>query len=119
LGRGRSRAGAGTAPVDGLLYAHCPERILPGQMLKELIANDRIVGGLTPEASARAKALYEIFKERRSRDGRPHGRARQTDRERVPRRQHRLRERAVDDLRPGSKSTFGNSSALANRHPGA
>jgi len=47
--------------VDGLLYAHCPERILPGQMLKELIANDRIVGGLTPEASARAKALYEIF----------------------------------------------------------
>jgi UDP-N-acetyl-D-mannosaminuronic acid dehydrogenase len=30
-------------------------------MLKELIANDRIVGGLTPEASARAKALYEIF----------------------------------------------------------
>ena len=47
--------------VDGLLFAHCPERILPGQMLKELIANDRIVGGLTPEASARAKALYEIF----------------------------------------------------------
>ena len=32
--------------VDGMLYAHCPERILPGQMLKELIANDRIVGGL-------------------------------------------------------------------------
>lgn len=47
--------------VPGLLYAHCPERILPGQMLKELIANDRIVGGLTPEASARAKALYETF----------------------------------------------------------
>jgi UDP-N-acetyl-D-mannosaminuronic acid dehydrogenase len=47
--------------VPGLVYAHCPERILPGQMLKELIANDRIVGGLTPEASARAKALYETF----------------------------------------------------------
>ena len=47
--------------VPGLLYAHCPERILPGQMLKELIANDRIVGGLTPEASARAKSLYETF----------------------------------------------------------
>jgi UDP-N-acetyl-D-mannosaminuronic acid dehydrogenase len=44
-----------------LLYAHCPERILPGQMLKELIANDRIVGGLTPAAAARAKALYETF----------------------------------------------------------
>ncbi len=48
-------------PVPPLLYAHCPERILPGQMLKELIANDRIVGGLTPEASARAKALYGTF----------------------------------------------------------
>jgi UDP-N-acetyl-D-mannosaminuronic acid dehydrogenase len=47
--------------VDGLLYAHCPERILPGQMLKELIANDRIVGGLTPAAAARAKGLYETF----------------------------------------------------------
>jgi UDP-N-acetyl-D-mannosaminuronic acid dehydrogenase len=48
-------------PVPPLLYAHCPERILPGQMLKELVANDRIVGGLTPEAGAKAKALYEIF----------------------------------------------------------
>jgi UDP-N-acetyl-D-mannosaminuronic acid dehydrogenase len=44
-----------------LLFAHCPERILPGQMLKELVSNDRIAGGLTPEASARAKALYETF----------------------------------------------------------
>ncbi len=47
--------------VDGLLYAHCPERILPGQMLKELVSNDRICGGLTPEASEKSKALYEIF----------------------------------------------------------
>ena len=47
--------------VDGLLYAHCPERILPGQMLKELVSNDRICGGLPPEASEKSKALYEIF----------------------------------------------------------
>ena len=47
-------------PAD-ILYAHCPERILPGQMLKELVSNDRIAGGLTPAASARAKALYETF----------------------------------------------------------
>jgi UDP-N-acetyl-D-mannosaminuronic acid dehydrogenase len=47
-------------PAD-ILYAHCPERILPGQMLKELVSNDRIAGGLTPAAAARAKALYETF----------------------------------------------------------
>jgi UDP-N-acetyl-D-mannosaminuronic acid dehydrogenase len=51
----------GLAVPVGLLYAHCPERILPGQMLKELVSNDRIAGGLTPAASARAKALYETF----------------------------------------------------------
>jgi len=44
-----------------LLFAHCPERILPGQMLKELVSNDRIAGGLTPEAAAKAKKLYECF----------------------------------------------------------
>lgn len=51
----------GLPPVPGLLYAHCPERILPGQMLKELVSNDRIAGGLTPEAALQAKALYETF----------------------------------------------------------
>lgn len=44
-----------------LIYAHCPERILPGQMLKELVSNERIAGGLTPEASERAKELYQTF----------------------------------------------------------
>jgi len=42
-------------------FVHCPERILPGQMLKELVTNDRISGGLTPEASQKAKELYECF----------------------------------------------------------
>ncbi len=51
----------GLPPVAGLLYAHCPERILPGQMLKELVSNDRIAGGLTPAAAAKAKQLYETF----------------------------------------------------------
>ena len=41
--------------------AHCPERVLPGRVMIELVTNDRIVGGLTPEAAARAKRLYEIF----------------------------------------------------------
>jgi UDP-N-acetyl-D-mannosaminuronic acid dehydrogenase len=47
--------------ADGLLYAHCPERILPGQMLKELVSNDRICGGLTPAASEKARDLYATF----------------------------------------------------------
>lgn len=42
-------------------FAHCPERILPGQMLKELVTNDRLCGGLTPEAATRARDLYAIF----------------------------------------------------------
>lgn len=43
------------------LYAHCPERVLPGNMLKELVANDRIAGGLTPAAGTAAKELYRRF----------------------------------------------------------
>jgi len=44
-----------------LLFAHCPERILPGQMLKELVSNDRICGGITPAAAERAADLYRSF----------------------------------------------------------
>ena len=46
---------------NSLLFAHCPERILPGQMLKELVTNDRIAGGLTPAASEAARDLYRTF----------------------------------------------------------
>ena len=41
--------------------AHCPERVLPGRIMIELVANDRVVGGLTPACSARAAAVYQIF----------------------------------------------------------
>jgi UDP-N-acetyl-D-mannosaminuronic acid dehydrogenase len=41
--------------------AYCPERVLPGQILKELIQNDRVIGGLTPKCSALAASLYENF----------------------------------------------------------
>lgn len=51
----------GRLTESDLLFAHCPERILPGQMLKELVSNDRIAGGLTPEAAEKAKELYESF----------------------------------------------------------
>jgi len=48
-------------PVSGAQYAHCPERILPGQMLKELVSNDRLCGGLTRPAAERARDLYRSF----------------------------------------------------------
>lgn len=41
--------------------AYCPERIMPGKMLEELVNNDRAVGGLTKKATAMAVALYKIF----------------------------------------------------------
>ena len=50
---------AGTG--EQFLFAHCPERVLPGNMLKELVSNDRIAGGLTPEAGRVAKELYLRF----------------------------------------------------------
>lgn len=41
--------------------AYCPERIIPGQMLKELVENDRIIGGMTERAAAAAADLYKVF----------------------------------------------------------
>ncbi|HFF8433777.1 UDP-N-acetyl-D-mannosamine dehydrogenase [Serratia marcescens] len=43
--------------------AYCPERVLPGQVMVELIQNDRVIGGMTPKCSARASELYKIFLE--------------------------------------------------------
>jgi UDP-N-acetyl-D-mannosaminuronic acid dehydrogenase len=41
--------------------AYCPERVLPGRVLHELVENDRIIGGMTQRASAMAVALYRSF----------------------------------------------------------
>ncbi|SCC36198.1 UDP-N-acetyl-D-mannosamine dehydrogenase [Kosakonia oryziphila] len=43
--------------------AYCPERVLPGQVMVELIRNDRVIGGMTSVCSARASELYKIFLE--------------------------------------------------------
>lgn len=43
--------------------AHCPERVLPGHVLRELVQNDRVIGGMTPRCSATAAALYKTFVE--------------------------------------------------------
>lgn len=41
--------------------AYCPERIIPGRMLKELVENDRIIGGMTPACAKRAASIYKTF----------------------------------------------------------
>ena len=41
--------------------AHCPERVLPGRVLQELVSNDRIIGGITERCAARAVELYHLF----------------------------------------------------------
>ncbi len=41
--------------------AYCPERVLPGKILRELVSNDRLVGGLTRSCAERATALYRTF----------------------------------------------------------
>jgi UDP-N-acetyl-D-mannosaminuronic acid dehydrogenase len=41
--------------------AHCPERVLPGRIMIEIVTNDRVVGGLTPECARRAADLYRVF----------------------------------------------------------
>ena len=41
--------------------AHCPERVLPGHILRELVDNDRIIGGITKAAAERARDLYKSF----------------------------------------------------------
>lgn len=41
--------------------AHCPERVLPGYVLQELVSNDRVIGGISPACSAAAAGLYKTF----------------------------------------------------------
>ncbi|MBQ6813175.1 MAG: nucleotide sugar dehydrogenase [Methanobrevibacter sp.] len=44
-----------------LYLAHCPERVLPGQIMEELVNNNRIVGGITEECSRKAADVYRTF----------------------------------------------------------
>jgi len=55
-----------TFPQQGGEYsdiriAHCPERVLPGHVLSELVQNDRVVGGMTVKCSEMAVNLYKTF----------------------------------------------------------
>lgn len=42
-------------------FAHCPERVLPGHVVRELVENDRVIGGMTPRCSERSIQLYRSF----------------------------------------------------------
>ena len=41
--------------------AHCPERVLPGQVIRELVENDRIIGGMDTFSTEAATAVYKLF----------------------------------------------------------
>jgi UDP-N-acetyl-D-mannosaminuronic acid dehydrogenase len=47
--------------ASDIRVAHCPERVLPGHILRELVQNDRVVGGMTPRCSQAAVELYRSF----------------------------------------------------------
>ncbi|PRB77944.1 UDP-N-acetyl-D-mannosamine dehydrogenase [Arthrobacter sp. MYb214] len=48
--------------TNALMYfAHCPERVIPGRMMKEIISNDRVVGGIDANSAEKAANLYRSF----------------------------------------------------------
>ncbi|MEH0147256.1 UDP-N-acetyl-D-mannosamine dehydrogenase [Corynebacterium sp. Q4381] len=46
---------------NAIYIAHCPERVLPGQIMEEMENNDRVIGGLTPRGTEMARDLYATF----------------------------------------------------------
>lgn len=46
---------------NAVFVAHCPERVLPGQIMEEMENNDRVIGGLTPRGTQMACDLYGTF----------------------------------------------------------
>lgn len=47
--------------ASDIRIAHCPERVLPGHVVRELVENDRVIGGMTDKCSQAATALYKTF----------------------------------------------------------
>ncbi|WP_010628915.1 UDP-N-acetyl-D-mannosamine dehydrogenase [Halomonas sp. KM-1] len=47
--------------ASDIRVAHCPERVLPGHVVRELVENDRVIGGMTPRCSEAACELYQLF----------------------------------------------------------
>lgn len=51
----------GLARGKDFYLAYCPERVLPGSILKEIIENDRVIGGINKDSARKAKKLYSSF----------------------------------------------------------
>ncbi len=49
--------------IDNIFLAYCPERVLPGKIMEELIKNDRIIGGINDKSSKIVKEFYQTFVE--------------------------------------------------------
>jgi UDP-N-acetyl-D-mannosaminuronic acid dehydrogenase len=47
--------------IPDVYVAHCPERVLPGRIMIEMVTNDRVVGGVTPRCAEQAAAVYRVF----------------------------------------------------------
>jgi UDP-N-acetyl-D-mannosaminuronic acid dehydrogenase len=52
---------AGYTVGEDVFLVHCPERVLPGQIMHELIYNNRIVGGITPACTEAGVNVYSTF----------------------------------------------------------
>ncbi|WP_088809674.1 MULTISPECIES: nucleotide sugar dehydrogenase [Listeria] len=46
---------------EDIFLAHCPERVLPGKILHELVYNNRIIGGVTEKCTEKVKEIYGLF----------------------------------------------------------
>lgn len=55
------RLPAGRDDTSDVFVAYCPERVLPGRVLTELVENNRVIGGISAECSRRAQEFYAIF----------------------------------------------------------
>jgi UDP-N-acetyl-D-mannosaminuronic acid dehydrogenase len=49
--------------IDNIFIAHSPERVLPGHIMRELIENDRVVGGINDKSTVKASEFYRTFVE--------------------------------------------------------
>jgi UDP-N-acetyl-D-mannosaminuronic acid dehydrogenase len=47
--------------LTDIYVAHCPERVLPGRVMIEMVTNDRVVGGITRRCAEKAAAIYRVF----------------------------------------------------------
>lgn len=58
---GKAVTGAGFIIGESLFVAYCPERVLPGAVISELVTNERTVGGVTARCAERAAEFYRTF----------------------------------------------------------